>query len=686
MLNKHFPPADDEWNVCSHCKGAGLLFTNPANPSQRPYRKCLDCAGMGKVAQRRPRVQQGLDPNTQPGNSTSMGESDQMGDMGDMVPGDNGWQPRVDPYTQDKIEKTQMEQLDQEARRLQRGMRGLDQFAGAWKSVSQVDLNEGEDYEDYYGFTGRGACDYGHFSPDVRRLPTGERSAVNVCQDHYAQEAEYRNMRQQMNPHADWSIESWDELEPSDDPEEMKVPIRRNAANERREEKKRQWAGESQAYELQKEQYESQVAEYGEQVKHYEGVTLPAWEQEQASKPPEKFQECSDCRGTGQGYGAGGTCRNCRGSGLEEKGPDRPPPPPRKPVAPTRPSSRPGTATGLRRNDRLDRRYRQKPTGKYYPNQTITCRTCSGSKEVENYKGEKEECYRCRGEGTEAHRDPRDLFEHHLENYSGKKDLVPIDPSTGVWEDVDQYHVRLHDTDILNYHKEKPYVSIDMGDDQPWVSYMRGRDGPRERMHYNEWDTMTTHDRLRRHLPNGISVGHEEVRTGKHPHERNEMVVKTPEASYLMRQGITINHETGLAVDPDTGKEDTTGKLFACKECHRYRETQEEMDKHQKRHDAYRKAYEKSPWRKCGDCNGQGTTAPWHTECKSCKGVGIDSENLPCEGCRGSGISYHKGADPKINWEYDPESGRRKVQITNPGACGTCGGSGKLEKGKPVEL
>lgn len=92
-----------------------------------------------------------------------------------------------------------------------------------------IDLNEDEDHEDYYGFTGSGSCDYGHFSPEVRRLPTGDHSAVNVCRDHYAAEAEFRNMRQQDNPSADWSIEPWDELEHSEDPEETRKPIKRNS-------------------------------------------------------------------------------------------------------------------------------------------------------------------------------------------------------------------------------------------------------------------------------------------------------------------------------------------------------------------------------------------------------------------------------------------------------------------------
>lgn len=110
--------------------------------------------------------------------------------------------------------------------------KSLQQSGISLARAEDLDLNEDEDTEDYYGFSGSGACDYGHYSPEVRRLPTGDRSAVNVCRDHYAQEAEYRNMRQQDNPNADWSIEPWDELEYSEDPEETRKPIKRNSSTQ----------------------------------------------------------------------------------------------------------------------------------------------------------------------------------------------------------------------------------------------------------------------------------------------------------------------------------------------------------------------------------------------------------------------------------------------------------------------
>lgn len=79
----------------------------------------------------------GLDPMAKPGNDTSMDEDGQA----------NGWKPRVDPATQNKQNTMMKNNLDTQVKKLQKGMKGLDQVAGhvnddgfeGWKSSITIE-------------------------------------------------------------------------------------------------------------------------------------------------------------------------------------------------------------------------------------------------------------------------------------------------------------------------------------------------------------------------------------------------------------------------------------------------------------------------------------------------------------------------------------------------------------------
>jgi hypothetical protein len=154
---------------------------------------------------------------------------------------------------------------------------------------------------------------------------------------------------------------------------------------------------------------------------------------------------------------------------------------------------------------------------------------------------------------------------------------------------------------------------------------------------------------MNQYLPNGFRIGGEEVAPRVH-----DLVVRTPTSAYKYRHGITLDTETGRSTDP------TDEALSRCKECGKIRD-EEEMPKHQKRHDSYRAAYEKNPWKSCSQCKGQG--------------------GYPCRNCNETGLVTTRGPDFKPNGYKECEN----CEATGTQQCWSCKGAGIIPKRRPQQ-
>lgn len=449
-----------------------LIERNPAN-NVGPYK----------------RAAQGLDPTAQPGNSTSMGDDPQK------------IKPRVDPYTTDKIEDANKKQLDQEARKLQRGMKSLDQFAG-FKQVRLAGVEWNKEAMEF--LTG-----FWHDHPDLRKK-CKEKYGYDPVDD--PEDYWVPGLREEPEHKALWNKSKEDTLTLTDAKRWSKAELEAN------KEKTASWkrVGE---------------VKISARVRNWWGN--------------DDYFVCGDCEGTGRSSWRGGkNCGSCNGSGLDRT-------PPMAPDIPTARGLRPWTGVN----------------GGGFP----------------------------KLKSWERDDDVRERFNDILDRYKGNNYIVGIGNNTGLHEDKDQYHVRLHETDILSFHKTKPEVTVNV----------------------SNWNTNTTLHRVNQWLPQGFSIGNEEVGSKEHA-----LTLRTPTKTFKVPRStsmygygsrtyrpVTVNTETGEGVDiPDDHE------LVKCDKCGRSR-TQEAMPNHQRRHEQYQKAFDKNPWKVCGDCQGQG--------CANCKGTGI---------------------------------------------------------------